>query len=371
MRVYLLVMLLAAAVTFLVIPAVRVLARRVNAVTPLRDRDVHSVPTPRLGGLAMYVGFAVALLVASRTEFLGEVFTVGTQAWAILAAAGFVVALGAADDVWDLDWVTKLVGQVLAAGIMVWGGVQLVTVPLFGLSLISSQMSLGITLFAVVVAINAVNFVDGLDGLAAGLVAIGGSAFFVYSYLLTVSTETDYSDLATTVMAALVGVCVGFLPHNFWPASIFMGDSGAMFLGLTAAAAGVVVTGNIDPASTERTLALPALLPLLLPVAVLVVPLADLVLAVVRRLAAGKSPMAADGQHLHHRMMALGHSHRRSVLLLYMWTAIFAYGTVGFAFPELLSATTMWIAVGSAVVIGVILTFVPARWRGASRHVRG
>lgn len=368
MRIYLLVMLLAAAVTFLIIPAVRVFARRVNAVTPLRDRDVHSVPTPRLGGLAMYLGFATALMVASRTDFLGEVFTINTQAWAILGGAGFVVVLGAADDIWDLDWLTKLIGQVLAAGIMVWGGVQLITVPLFGLSLISPQMSLAITLVVVIVAINAVNFVDGLDGLAAGMVAIGGSAFFTYTYLLTVETETDYSDLATMVMAALVGVCLGFLPHNFRPASIFMGDSGAMFLGLTVAAAGIVVTGNIDPASTTGNRALPAILPLLLPVAVLLVPLADFALAVIRRLAAGKSPMTADGQHLHHRMMALGHSHRRSVVLFYLWTAIFAYGTVGFAF---LPASTMWLVVAAAVILGLILTFVPPMVRQPSRHVRG
>lgn len=146
-----------------------------------------------------------------------------------------------------------------------------------------------------------------------------------------------------------------------------MGDSGAMFLGLTVAAAGIVVTGNIDPAATERTVALPALLPLLLPFAVLVVPLVDFALAVVRRIAAGKSPMAADGQHLHHRMLQLGHSHRRAVLLLYMWTAIVAYGTVGFAF---LPARTMWMLLAAAVVLGLALTFVP-RVRARERHVRG
>lgn len=367
MRVYLLVMAVAAAATFLVIPAVRVLARRVHAITPLRERDVHSAPTPRMGGLAMLVGFAVALLVASRTAFLGEMFTATHQAWSILGAAAFVVALGAADDVWDLDWVTKLAGQVLAAGIMVWGGVQLVTVPLFGLSLLSSQMSLAITLLAVLVAINAVNFVDGLDGLAAGMVAIGGVAFFVYAYLLTKATESDYSDLATMVIAAVVGCCLGFLPHNFHRASIFMGDSGAMFLGLTVAAAGIVVTGNIDPGSTETTLALPAFLPLMLPVAVLIVPLIDLVFAVVRRVAAGKSPFAADGRHLHHRLLALGHSHRRSVVILYGWTAIFAFGAVGFAF---LPARTVWAVTGVAVLIGAVLTRVPLPVRGGGGRRR-
>ncbi|PFG20296.1 MraY family glycosyltransferase [Serinibacter salmoneus] len=359
MRVYLLLMALAAAVTLLVIPLVRALARRVNAVTPLRDRDVHTEPTPRLGGLGMVLGFAVALLVASRTDFLGGVFTSSHQAWAILGAAVFVALLGAADDVFDLDWFTKLVGQTLAAGIMVWQGVQMVTIPLFGLTILSSGMSLALTVLVVLVAINAVNFVDGLDGLAAGMIAIGGTAMFVYTYLLTRQSATDYADLATLVVAAVVGSCLGFLPYNFHRASIFMGDSGAMFLGLTMAAASIVVTGNIDPGATASQ-AFPAFLPILLPVAVVLVPLIDLLLAVVRRLAAGRSPFAADGQHLHHRLLARGHSHRRAVLILYGWTAIFSFGAVALAF---LPITTVAIALGVVVAIGVVLTVVPIQVR--------
>ncbi|WP_108717902.1 MraY family glycosyltransferase [Miniimonas sp. S16] len=364
MRIYLLVMAIAAAVTFLVIPAVRVLARRVNAVTPLRERDVHRVPTPRLGGVGMMAGFAVALLVASRTEFLGEVFEASNQAWAILGSATFICLLGAADDIWDLDWVTKLAGQVLAAWIMVWQGVQLLTLPLFGLSILSSTMSLVITLLVVLVAVNAVNFVDGLDGLAAGMVAIGGLAFFVYSYLLTVATESDYSDLATMVVAAVVGSCLGFLPHNFYRASIFMGDSGALYLGLTLAAAGVVVTGNIDPGVQYEVATFPAFLPILLPVAVMLVPLVDFAFAVVRRVGAGKSPFTADGRHLHHRLLARGHSHRRAVLIMYCWTTVFAFGAVGFAF---LPARTMVVALTVAVAIGIVVTLVPLPVRGGAR----
>ncbi|PWD52171.1 undecaprenyl-phosphate alpha-N-acetylglucosaminyl 1-phosphate transferase [Serinibacter arcticus] len=376
MRIYLLVIALAAAVTFVATPLVRVLARRVNAVTPLRERDVHEVPTPRMGGVAMLVGFAVALLVASRTEFLGEVFTVSPQAWAILGSAVLICLLGAADDIWDLDWITKLVGQVLCAGLMVWQGVQLVTLPLFdSIAILSPNMLLAITLLIVLVAINAVNFVDGLDGLAAGLIAIGGGAFFVYSYLLTVSTdEASYANLATLIIAAVVGACLGFLPHNFFKASIFMGDSGAMFLGLTLSAAGIIVTGNIDPgASAQLTefVALPAFLPILLPVAVMLIPLVDLVFAVVRRIAAGKSPFAADGRHLHHRLMARGHSHRRTVVILYAWTTVFAFGAVALAFLPL---QTVLIALTVAVVVGIVLTVVPLPVRRSShrsRHVKG
>lgn len=364
MRVYLLVMAIAAVATFVSVPVVRALARKVNAVTPLRERDVHTVPTPRLGGIAMFLGFALALVVASSTGFLGQVFTVSPQAWAILGAAALICILGAADDIWDLDWMTKLVGQVLAAGVMVYYGVQLITFPIFGLTIGSARLSLAVTLLVVLVAINAVNFVDGLDGLAAGLIAIGGTAFFIYSYVLTVQSESSYSDLATLVIAAVVGACLGFLPHNFFRASIFMGDSGAMFLGLTVSAAAILVTGNIDPGTetADASKVFPAFLPIVLPVAVMLVPLVDLVFAVIRRMAAGKSPFAADGRHLHHRLMARGHSHRRTVVILYAWTSVFAFGAVALAF---LPVMPVLIAMGAIVILGIVLSLVPLPVRRA------
>jgi UDP-GlcNAc:undecaprenyl-phosphate GlcNAc-1-phosphate transferase len=180
-RVYLLLLLVAAAVTFLTTPLARWLALRTGAITAVRDRDVHEVPIPRLGGLAMLLGMAVALVLASRMPFLEGVFTASPTAWAILGCAALVCLLGAADDIWELDWMTKLVGQVLIAGLLAWQGeVQLYAVPIGGsLTIGSAGFSLAATIFVVVVAINAVNFVDGLDGLAAGLIAIGGSGFFV------------------------------------------------------------------------------------------------------------------------------------------------------------------------------------------------
>ena len=186
MRVYLLVMLVAAAVTYLTTPLARWLALRSGAITAVRDRDVHEVPIPRMGGVAMLLGMAAALVLASQMPFLAGEFTGALTAWAILGGAALVCLLGAADDIWELDWVTKLVGQVLAAGLMAGvGHVQLLALPLGeGGGLIGSGwLSLAATVFVIVVAINAVNFVDGLDGLAAGLIAIGGSAFFMYTYL--------------------------------------------------------------------------------------------------------------------------------------------------------------------------------------------
>ncbi|MDR3202647.1 MAG: undecaprenyl/decaprenyl-phosphate alpha-N-acetylglucosaminyl 1-phosphate transferase, partial [Bifidobacteriaceae bacterium] len=325
MKIYALLSALAALVTWLAVPAVRQLALRIGAMTPVRERDIHTRPTPRLGGLAMLAGAAVPMLAASQISFLHPVFEDGARApWAVLAAGAVVCLLGAADDLWDLDWLTKLSGQVLAGGLLAWQGVQLVTFPIAGLTISSSRFSLMVTILVVVVAINAINFVDGLDGLAAGLVAIGGAAFFVYTYLLSVEAKTTYASLASLVAAIMVGVCVGFLPHNFHPAKIFMGDAGSMFLGLMFAAATIAVTGQVDPAASPRQ-ALPAFLPILLPFGVLALPLLDVLLAVGRRVREGKSPFHADRMHLHHRLVALGHSHRRAVLLMYLWTAVFAF----------------------------------------------
>jgi UDP-GlcNAc:undecaprenyl-phosphate GlcNAc-1-phosphate transferase len=369
-RAYLLLMLVAAAVTYLATPGARWVARRTNAISAVRARDVHVQPTPRLGGLAMLLGLAVAVVLASQMTFLSGVFTepqTGPQAWGILGGAAIVCLLGWADDVWDLDWMTKLAGQVLAGGFMAWQQVQLTWLPTpDGLYIPSSRLSLIVTVLVIVVAMNAVNFVDGLDGLASGLIAIGGSAFFLYTYSLTQQANPfDYSSLATMMMAVLVGVCVGFLPHNFHPAHIFMGDSGSMVLGLVFAGATITITGNIDPTVTGAELTgaqrVPLFIPLLLPVAVVLLPLLDMALAVVRRVAAGKSPFHPDRMHLHHRMLALGHSHRRAVLILYVWAAVFSYGAAALFWWDW---TAVLAGLGVAVVVALLLTLGPLRTRG-------
>jgi UDP-GlcNAc:undecaprenyl-phosphate GlcNAc-1-phosphate transferase len=248
---------------------------------------------------------------------------------------------------------TKLVGQVLAAGFMAWQGVQLITFPVFGLTIGSSRLSLVATILVVVVAINAVNFVDGLDGLAAGMIAIGGGAFFLYTYLLTREAQPgNYANLATAVMAAIVGMSLGFLPHNFHPAKIFMGDSGSMLLGLTVAGVAIVVTGRIDPATVSGSQVLPAYLPILLPVAVLLMPLLDMTLAVLRRLRAGHSPFQPDRMHLHHRLLDAGHSHQRAVVIMYLWTTVFAFAAVALAvFPlaQVVTGTAVAVVLAAAV----------------------
>jgi UDP-GlcNAc:undecaprenyl-phosphate/decaprenyl-phosphate GlcNAc-1-phosphate transferase len=361
-RVYLLVLLIAAVITFLLTPLAYWVAARTGAVTAVRDRDVHTVPTARLGGLAMTAGLVVAVTFASQMPFLDGVFEIDHRAWAIVGGAVIVCLLGVADDIWDLDWMTKLAGQVLAALFIAWQGVQLVTFPINGLVIGSSRLSLIVTVLVVVVVMNAVNFVDGLDGLAAGLIAIGGSAYFVYTYSLTVAASpTDYSNLATLVMAALVGICLGFLPHNFHPARIFMGDSGSMVLGLVLASAVIVVTGSIDTGTVSDPSRQRELIPILLPLAVILLPLLDMVLAVTRRVGTGKSPFHPDRLHLHHRLLALGHSHRRAVIIMYVWTAVFAFGAASLVrWP----AENVAIGLVVAIVVAAILTLGPLRTRG-------
>jgi len=360
-RAYLFVLMVAAAVTYLTTPLVRRIARRIGAITPVRDRDVHTVPIPRLGGTAILLGFAVALLTASQMPFLARSFGETGAPWGVLLGAAAVCALGVADDLWQLDAVTKLAGQSIAGGLMAWKGVQLVSLPVAGVTILSTGALVALTVIAVVVTINAVNFVDGLDGLAAGMIAIAGSALFMYSYLLSKDANpNDYSSLASLMTAALVGSCLGFLPHNFNPARIFMGDSGSMLIGLLFASSTIAITGQVDPQVVSEAKIVPAffpLLPVLLPLAVLAVPLVDLLLAVVRRTRAGRAPWHPDKMHLHHRLLEIGHSHARAVLIMYVWTAIIAFGVVS-AFLNLSTALLVGTA---AVALAAVLTLGPLR----------
>jgi UDP-GlcNAc:undecaprenyl-phosphate GlcNAc-1-phosphate transferase len=321
-----------------------------------------------MGGTAMLCGFAVALLAAWRMNFLQPVFVGegGGAPWGVLLGATAVCALGVADDLWSLDAITKFAGQAIAAGLMAWKGVQFVTLPIAGVTIVSPGLLVVLTVLAVIVTINAVNFVDGLDGLAAGIVAIAGSAFFIYSYLLArQASKDDYSSLATLITAALVGCCLGFLPHNFNPARIFMGDSGSMLIGLLLAAPTIAITGQVDPAAVSGMKIAPAFLPIALPLAVLALPFIDLLLAVIRRTRAGHAFWHPDRSHLHHRMLQLGHSHARAVLIMYIWTATVAFGVALTAF-DLGKAITLAVVSG---VVALALTFGPLRGRkGLGRH---
>lgn len=355
MREYVLCLLAAAAVTYLASPAARALALRIRAVAEVRDRDVHDRPTPRLGGLAMALGVLAGLLLASKLKMMSAVFDGGASVpLALLTAAGIIIVLGVIDDRWGLDGPTKLAGQVLAASVMALQGITIVWLPIGGTFVLDPATSVLLTVLIVLVSINAINFVDGLDGLATGIVCVAALAFFGYSYLLSVELDFERATMATLISALLVGVTLGFLPHNFFPARIFMGDTGSMLLGLLLAAATITLSGQFDPRALEGGTLLPALLPILLPIAVLAVPLLDLGLAVIRRTRAGRSPFAPDKQHLHHRLLEMGHSQMRAVVLMYAWSALVATTALALAFVPVAWAVGFF-AVGMAALVMAVL----------------
>lgn len=327
MRIYLFIAAIAGGATWLFTPLVRHYAIKLGAVGTVRARDVHTIPTPRMGGIAMLLGFVIAMVFASTIPFIEGLFVQSHQAWVVTIGAVLISLLGMLDDLFNLDWMLKLGGQLLIAVFVAWGGLQIVALPLGTLYIASPSISMAITAFLIVASINAVNFVDGLDGLASGIVAIGGIAFAAYSYILARSSPT-YASLATLIDVALVGVCVGFLLHNWHPAKLFMGDSGSMLLGYLITCASIILTGHIDPASIRRSFYLPAFMPILLPILVLFLPVLDMFLAVVRRISKGQSPMHPDRMHLHHRMLRIGHSVYGAVIILWLWAALIAFGSL-------------------------------------------
>ncbi|MGL4172718.1 MAG: MraY family glycosyltransferase [Actinomycetota bacterium] len=350
MREYLFVMLVAAVVTYVFTPAVRAVAIRQGAITQVRDRDVHEVPIPRLGGLAMFAGLAAAVVVATQLPRLSEISENSGDLRAVLTGASLVVALGVVDDVWGLEAWTKFAGQILAAGVMAVQGVQILTLPIFGVTYLPTSALIVLTILVVITTMNAVNFVDGLDGLAAGICAIAAIGFFGYTYVISREYQSDVFSVSALLGAVLIGCCLGFLPYNFNPASIFMGDTGAMLLGLVLSAATISLTGNIDPAAVRAGDVSPEVFPILMPFAVLVVPLLDMVLAIVRRTRAGRRPWHPDAQHLHHQMLSLGHSHPGAVVALYLWAAWVAFGAAAVALLRL-----QWALV---VVVGLFVTAI-------------
>jgi len=338
MREYVLVLLVTAAVTYLLTPLVRRVAVATGAIHAPRPRDTHTEPTPLLGGLAMYGGLVAGLLVASRLTALQDPFeAAGSKTAAgLLLAGALIVVVGFLDDRWGLSPISRLAGQVAAAGILVWSGQSLpwLPTPSGGEFPLEPDLSLTLTILLVVVTINAINFIDGLDGLAAGIVAVAAASFLVYTYTLLKTIGNSSQSLPAVSSALLAGMCLGFLPHNFYPARIFMGDIGAMLLGLMLAYGPISSTASLDPAlltnydQTHPLDRFPTFLPLLVPAAIFIVPYADLMFAIIRRTRAGKPVMAADRQHLHHRMLNIGHSYRQSVLIMYLWAALFSVTVV-------------------------------------------
>lgn len=214
------------------------------------------------------------------------------------------------------------------------------------------------------------NFIDGLDGLVAGVAVIANGTFFLYSYLVTqLSSPSSYFSLATLISASMAAVCLGFLPLNWHPARLFMGDAGSLLVGLMLAVASISVTTSIDPKQVfgngvqfERAQFVTAFMPILLPVVILIVPLLDFGLAVIRRIAAGKSPFTADRKHLHHRLLDMGHSRLHATLIFWAWTAIISVGSLLF----FVAPRQQWLAwgfIGGGLVLCAVATLAPISTR--------
>ena len=351
MREYLVTLLISAALCYLITPIVRTLALRFGAVASIRERDIHSTPTARWGGVAMWAAMALTFLIVSNLPLVGK--SIGHEAQGIFLASTAIVLLGMADDRFELDALTKLAGQVFTAGILLLYGIQILWLPINGVITLPPSIGQLLTVLIVLVVINAVNFIDGMDGLAAGVVAISGVAFFAFAYLLAVDYGFSRAGAPSLITAVLIGICLGFLPHNLSPAKIFMGDSGSMLLGLLLSVSAITLTGQVDPNAISAEKLGPTLLPLLLPFAVLAIPFLDLLLAVSRRIKAGKSPFAPDNLHLHHRLLKAGNSTGQTVLIVYLWTATIAFPVTVLAFAPWWVAvlTALFFALSSALVM--------------------
>ncbi|MEU9661495.1 MraY family glycosyltransferase [Streptomyces chartreusis] len=368
MREYLLTLCITAAVTYLLTGPVRKFAIVAGAMPEIRARDVHREPTPRLGGIAMFFGLCAGLLVADHLTNLSTVFEKSNEPRALLSGAALIWLIGVLDDKFEIDALIKLGGQMIAAGVMVMQGLTILWLPIPSVGNVALTQWQGtlLTVALVVITINAVNFVDGLDGLAAGMVCIASAAFFLYAYRVWVSYGIEAAAPATLFSAILMGMCLGFLPHNMHPARIFMGDSGSMLIGLVLAAGAISITGQVDPdalklfAGSEKAAVhqtVPVYIPLLLPLTIIAIPAADLVLAIVRRTWRGQSPFAADRGHLHHRLLEIGHSHSRAVLIMYFWSALIAFGALAYS----VNSASMWIVLGVVFLsfIGLVLLLLP------------
>ncbi|WP_406236705.1 MraY family glycosyltransferase [Nocardia sp. NBC_01009] len=365
LRELLLVLLVASTVTFLATGGVRLMAIAFGAVAVPRERDVHVKPIPRMGGVGIYVGVVSAILFAQQLPALRRGFEWQHDISAVLVAGTLIVLVGIVDDRWGLDALTKFAGQVTAAGVMAVMGLSWVIVydPFNNETVVLDRLLGGlITVGITVVMINAMNFVDGLDGLAAGLGLIAALAVFVF----TIGLLNEQGGAADTyrpalLAAALAGACLGFLPHNFQPARIFMGDSGSMLIGLMLAAVSTGASGRIPLNGFGPRDVVGLLSPLLLVGAVMFIPVLDLVLAIVRRVRAGVSFSTPDKMHLHHRLLQIGHSHRRVVLLIYLWVGVLAFGAVGTA---LMDRRLVVLLMAGGLVFALVVTAIPGLRRG-------
>ena len=365
---YLAVALVAAAVTVTTVPVFGALARRWGAIVAPDARRVHERPTPVLGGGAMYLGFVVGFVAAWISGLFEASFAQSTEPWAVLACATLAYGVGVIDDVRDLSPPAKIAGMLVAAGVLAAGGVSIIwfRVPFLDVFVLPYDLAFVATVVWVLGMANAINFVDGLDGLAAGIVGIGATAFLLYAFRLGQVELLAPGNVGPLTAALAIGVCVGFLPWNVHPARIFMGDGGALLLGSLMAASTMAVGGRTPDPFSGQTFFFYA--PLVIPLVILGVPVLDTAFAIARRARSGVGVATADKNHLHHRLVRLGHGHRRSVWILWAWTALLSAFVLYPTYNEGQGDAIVPMGVGAAALI-LITLFRPgsgarmARWR--------
>jgi UDP-GlcNAc:undecaprenyl-phosphate GlcNAc-1-phosphate transferase len=361
---YLVIGAVAAAVTFAVTPLVKWLARRLGWLYEPNERTVHTTPIPDVGGIAMFVGFIAAFGVSRLLDVFDPLFARNFEPRGVLIAASIIFVVGLLDDVRDLSAPAKVAGTVLAGTALVWYGVTIFQfrVPFLDVLVLSDDWIPLVTVLWILGISQAINLIDGLDGLAAGIVAIGSLSFFLYSQHLSEGGQLLEPNIGPLLSIITVGMCVGFLPHNFNPAKIFMGDSGALLLGLLMAVSTSVVGGREAPgAEPIAGQAYFFLAPLFIPLIILGVPILDTIWAVVRRARRGQGLATADKGHLHHRLMEMGHGQRRSVLILWSWTALLSAFVL---YPVITQSGLSYIPVGAAMLGLALYTLLHPQIRG-------
>ena len=331
-------------VTLIATPIVRSFAKKRNWVAVPDERKVHTVATPDVGGIAMFAGVVVALGLAWQMDRFSPLFRGNSEPRGILLAALLILVIGVIDDVRELSAPARVLATVGAAMILVQSGVTMFyfRIPFFGVIQLSSDWVPIVTVVWLLGMVQAINLIDGLDGLAAGIVAIGSTAFFIYSFHLSDLGLLSEPNIGPLIAVITIGVCVGFLPYNFNGASIFMGDGGSYFLGFTLAAVSIV-----GPAKGLTTVSL------LLPLLILSLPLADMSAVIMGRLSDGHSPFYPDRRHLHHRLLRAGFSHRRTVVLIYVFTQWLASLAMVVANVEM---RFLWLGLATAILVATVVT---------------
>lgn len=363
---YLLIAAVAAAVTFAVTPLVRRLSVRLGAIAAPDERHVHSVATPRGGGAAMLVGVVGAFFVAVVSNSFGDIMAARTEMFGVVVAAAVIWSVGFVDDVRDISAPAKVAGMVLAGGVLSLTGVSILVfrVPFFDLLFLSADWSALVTVLWVLGMATAVNLIDGLDGLAAGIVAIASGTFFLYALRLSDAEVIGSSNPGAFWACITFGVCVGFLPRNMHPAKIFMGDGGALLLGLLMAVATMSVGGRTTGEFSGQAFFFFA--PMVIPLLILGVPIIDTLFAIVRRAARRGAVHAADKEHLHHQLMRIGHGHGRAVLILWMWTALLSAFVL---YPTYTGKGDAIVPIGIAAFALALYTVLHPRWRSGVTEV--